>query len=343
MTDASPEVLIEGMRAFHVTGALKAAIELDLFSHIAAGANTAPALAARCGAAERGVRILADFLTIRGFLDKPDGVWRLTPSSAAFLDRAASGYLGDAILFLAAPDRIADALRDPAATVRRGGAEAGASVAPDHPMWVTFARVMAPFARPMARALAADVAAWPDPPASVLDIAAGHGLYGIELALALPGARLTALDWAPVLAVAAENAACHGVADRYHTMAGSAFVIDWGRHDLILLPNFLHHFGFTDCVRLLARARRAGGRVLAVDYMPNPDRVSPPRAASFSFQMLIGTPEGDAYTHAELDGMAREAGFAGIAATPLGATAQTVVEFVRKANNCGQPHQSPNS
>ncbi len=40
----------------------------------------------------------------------------------------------------------------------------------------------------------------------MLDIAAGHGLFGIAIANRFPKAHVTALDWANVLAVAQENA-----------------------------------------------------------------------------------------------------------------------------------------
>jgi hypothetical protein len=46
-----------------------------------------------------------------------------------------------------------------------------------------------------------------------------------------------------------------------------------------------------------------------VEFVPNPDRVSPAPAASFALVMLATTPAGDAYTFEELAGMLREAGF----------------------------------
>jgi hypothetical protein len=47
-------------------------------------------------------------------------------------------------------------------------------------------------------------------------------------------------------------------------------------------------------------ALKPGGRVVVLEYVPNPDRVSPPIAAGFGLTMLAGTPAGDAYTLAEL-------------------------------------------
>ena len=49
---------------------------------------------------------------------------------------------------------------------------------------------------------------------------------------------------------------------------------------------------------------------MTLEFIPNPDRVSPPQAAAFSLMMLGTTPTGDAYTFSELETMFRNAGFA---------------------------------
>ena len=86
-------------------------------------------------------------------------------------------------------------------------------------------------------------------------------------------------------------------------LAGSAFDVDLGTdYDVVLVPNFLHHFNPADCVRFLKRchaALRPGGRVAIVEFVPNPDRVTPPQAAGFSLVMLATTPERDACTFDE--------------------------------------------
>jgi tRNA G37 N-methylase Trm5 len=145
----------------------------------------------------------------------------------------------------------------------------------------------------------------------VLDIAAGHGMFGIAFAREDPQATVTGLDWAIVLEVAKENAAAAGVADRYRTIAGSAFEVDWGTgYDLVLLPNFLHHFDVPSCVRVLEKTAAAlahGGHVVIVEFVPDDDRSGPPEAVRFALTMLAGTPGGDAYTFAEYRDMLAKA------------------------------------
>jgi len=83
----SPVQIFETLTAYQDTGALKAAIELDLFSAISDKGATANELATRCHAAERGVRILSDYLTVLGFLEKKGDRYQLTKDSATFLIR----------------------------------------------------------------------------------------------------------------------------------------------------------------------------------------------------------------------------------------------------------------
>src|SRR5204863_9150698 len=122
-----------------------------------------------------------------------------------------------------------------------------------------------------------------------------------------PNAEIVAQDWPNVLEVAQENARAAGVSDRYRTLPGSAFDVEFGSgYDLILLTNFLHHFDVPTCERLLRKVHAAlgeGGRAVTLEFVPNEDRVTPPDQAAFSLNMLALTPGGDAYTFAALDSM----------------------------------------
>jgi 2-polyprenyl-3-methyl-5-hydroxy-6-metoxy-1,4-benzoquinol methylase len=302
---------MEALNAYQITLALKGAVELEIFTHIADGASTAAEIARRCNAAERGVRILCDFLTISGFLTKTGATYGLTPDSGAFLNKRSPAYIGSIALFLAHPLHLKH-FQDVAAVVRKGGSINDGNMGPDDPVWVDFARWMAPMMRRPAEALAAHVS---DPGRSmkVLDIAAGHGIYGIAVATQNPQAEIVAVDWKNVLEVALANAAGAGVRDRYRTIPGSAFDVDYGTgYDVALVTAFLHHFDAATCVGLLKKVRASmnpGGTLAITEFLPNEDRVSPPIEAKFSFMMLASTPAGDAYTLRELEQMCAEAGF----------------------------------
>jgi 2-polyprenyl-3-methyl-5-hydroxy-6-metoxy-1,4-benzoquinol methylase len=310
----SPALFFDTINAYQRTEALRAAIELDLFTHLAAGPRTAAELAGACKAAPRGVRILADNLSIIGFLRKLGGHYELTPDSEVFLSRRSPGYLGGTVDFLLTAE-IREAFRNLTSAVRRGGTALSAegTVSHDNPIWVEFARAMAPLMQLPARLIADLLDTDGRQPLRVLDVAAGHGLFGITVAQRYPQAQITALDWPNVLAVAAENASRAGVAERHRLLPGSAFEVAWGGpYDVVLLTNFLHHFDLPTCEQLAAKANAslaAGGRALTLDFIPEPDRITPPTVAAFALTMLATTAHGDAYTFAEYQQVFAKAGF----------------------------------
>jgi len=313
-TVPSPEIIFDTLNAHQRTAALRAAVELDLFTAIGGGAVTVPAIAQHIQASEKGTRVLCDFLTIIGFLTKDGREYGLTPSSAAFLNRNSPAYLGTVAHFLSNPD-ITAPFSDLAAVVRKGGTTmpGEGTVEPNNPVWVDFARSMAPLMAFPAQLIAELLGASSGAPWKVLDIAAGHGLFGIAIAQKNPNAQIAALDWEAVLAVAAENAARAGVSARHSLKPGSAFDVDFGTgYDVVLITNFLHHFDTRTNETFLKKVHTAlapGGRAVTLDFVPNDDRVSPPTPAMFSMMMLGSTAHGDAYTFSELDQMLRNAGF----------------------------------
>jgi hypothetical protein len=120
MDAPSPVQIFETLTAYQNTAALKAAIEFDLFTAIGDNGATATELASRCSAAERGLRILCDYLTVLRFLEKKGDRYYLTKDSAAFLNRNSPTYAGGAAEFLLS-DHLTHAFADVAAAVRKGG------------------------------------------------------------------------------------------------------------------------------------------------------------------------------------------------------------------------------
>ncbi|HTQ49396.1 MAG TPA: methyltransferase [Candidatus Acidoferrales bacterium] len=310
----SPDLFFDTLTAYQKTAALNAAVDLDLFTILADKPLTAAEVAARCHAAERGIRILCDYLTVIGFLGKTGNHYNLTPDSAVFLNRRSPAYAGGAMEFLLS-DPLTSAFKHLTAAVRKGGTAESrqGSTSPEHPMWLTFAHAMGGLMFPAAEGLAGLIPLDANRPAKVLDVAASHGVWGFAFARKNPRAQLVALDWEPVLKYTLENARTAGFVDRFSTLAGSAFDVELGTdYDVVLVPNFLHHFNVADCIRFLKRAHaalRPGGRVAIVEFVPNSDRVTPPQPARFSLVMLATTPAGDAYTFAEIADMLSQAGF----------------------------------
>jgi ubiquinone/menaquinone biosynthesis C-methylase UbiE len=327
---ASPDLIFDTLTAYQKSAALKAAIDLDLFTALNDGPLRAEALAKKCNADPRGVRILSDYLVVHGLLLKRNGEYELTPDAKVFLSRKSPAYAGGAAEFLLS-DELMGSFKKLSESARKGGtavSEEG-TIAPEHPVWCSFARAMGGLMFGPAQALAEMLKLDPSKPVKILDVAAGHGTWGICMAKRYAQARVVALDWKPVLEIARENATGAGVADRFSTIAGSAFDVDLGSdYDVVLVPNFLHHFSHGECVGFLRKvhqALRPGGRVAIVEFVPNEDRVTPPPAAAFSLVMLATTPRGDAYTFAEFRSMLKEAGFKEPEFQPLPASVNQVV------------------
>lgn len=310
----SPALFFNTVNSYQKTAAIKAAIELDVFTAISEGQTTPKLIAQKCSASERGMRILCDYLTIQGFLNKEVQCYSLTPDSQVFLVKNSPAYVGNAIEFLLSPT-INAGFGELTAAVQKGGTvipEEG-TIAPDNPVWVQFARSMAPMMGMSAQLIAKLADKDANRKLKILDIAASHGLFGIEFAKNNPHAEIVAVDWANVLEVAKENAQIAGVSDRYSTIAGSAFDVDFGDgYDLVLITNFLHHFDISTCENFLKKVYTSltdNGRAVTLEVIPDEDRISPPDAAAFSLVMLASTPQGDAYTFEEYKSMFSNAGF----------------------------------
>jgi len=326
----SPDLFFDTLTAYQKTAALKAAIELNIFTTMAEGPLTAAEIASRCSSAARSTRILCDYLTVQGFLTKSADSYALTQDTAVFLNRKSPAYAGGAADFILS-DPLINAFKNLAASVRKGGTAEPqqGSTTPEHPMWLTFARAMGGMMIPAAGGLAELIPLDSKRSTKVLDVAAGHGIWGLAFAKKNPQAQVVALDWAPVLEIARENATAARVADRFSTIPGSAFDVDLGKdYDVVLVPNFIHHFNTADNIRFLKKvhaALRPGGTVAVVEFVPSPDRITPPAAAGFSLVMLASTPEGDAYTFAECSDMLSQAGFNSVTKHPLPASMNVAV------------------
>ena len=312
------------------TAAMKAAIALDVFTAIAEGSHTVADVAKRCQTSERGMRMLCDVLVVLGFMTKDNDRYDLTPDSATFLNRRSPAYMGSAAMLIAS-NEMAQALGGLADAVRKGGTvlPQDGALLPENPFWVEFARNMAPMMQMPAAKIAELLDSQSGKPCKVLDVAAGHGVFGIAVARRNPNAIITALDWPNVLEVAKQNAQRAGVADRHHLLPGSAFDVDFGvGYDVVLLTNFMHHFDVPTCERLLRKAHAAlapEGRVVILDFVPDESRISPPATAKFCLTMLTMTAAGDTYTFSEYQQMLGNAEFRSVTFHDIPGMPQQVV------------------
>lgn len=309
-TQINPGRIHQALTSYQLAQALKGAIELRLFTYIGAGSRTAGDLAGKCGGTEKGVRVLCDYLTVHGLLTKTGQEYSLAPDTAVLLDEKSPRYMGQVASYFVHPVMVSK-YNDVAGLVRVGGAT-DHTLSPNEQIWVEFARSMAPMFD-LPASITAQILKQNGAFTNVLDVAAGHGLFGIHVALQNPSAQVTFQDWDNVLEVARQNVRSRGLESRARFLPGSFFDVDLeSGFDLVLLPNFIHHFDYSTNVLLMKKVHASlteGGRVAVIEFVPNEDRISPPDGALFAMRMLGTTPGGDAYTFGEIDRMLQEAGF----------------------------------
>ena len=137
----SPALLFDAINAYQRTATIKAAIELDVFTAMAGAPATVEIIATHCHASPRGIRILCDYLTVLGFLTKSGHQYALTPDSALFLNPNSPAYAGGTLAFLLS-NEIKGAFDHFTEAARKGGTAQSqdGTVAPEHPVWISFAR-----------------------------------------------------------------------------------------------------------------------------------------------------------------------------------------------------------
>lgn len=332
----SPRLFFETASAHERTEVLRGAVKLDLFTQIQRCGGGVEELAQACAATPRAIRILCDYLTVQGFLTKSSAGYALTPDSAFFLSRDAPHYIGGALDYVTSP-AIRKSFAELSKTAQVGGTHDPACdmTSSNNPIWVTYAKSIKPLMRLPAQLLARQIRRDRSSALRVLDVAAGHGMFGIAIAQRFPKARCMALDWAPVLEVALENAKEAGVADQVVCLPGNALEIDWNPpHDLILMVNFMHHFDVPTCKAILSKAFDAlseGGQVLILDYMLDPTEAAPAEAVSFALAMLATTPGGDAHSAQIYRDLCIDIGFRNVSDAPFPAAREHIV-FAEKGS-----------
>src|ERR1044072_8310861 len=137
----SPQLFFQTINAHQRTEALKAAIELEVFTAIGEGNTSVAEIAKRCQTSVKGMRVLCDYLTIMEMLTKQGNNYALTLDSSVFLDQRSPPYLGGAVEFLCSP-MLLEGFKNMAEAVRKGGTAVGeeGTTGTENPVWVKFAR-----------------------------------------------------------------------------------------------------------------------------------------------------------------------------------------------------------
>jgi ubiquinone/menaquinone biosynthesis C-methylase UbiE len=289
----------------------EAALHLGVFDAMDKGAKTAAQISEKTGASPRGIRILLDGLVGIGLITRRGNDFKLAPDTAAFLVHGKPPFAGGLMKhvsrqLISSWMNLADCVRTgkPNKSVNQqgDGAEFFSKFVED-----IFNMSFAP-ASAAAAALIKNV-----DPKSVLDIAAGSGVWGIAMAKDRPHVSVTAVDWAGVIPVTRRIAQQHGVHERFNFVEGDILSADLGSgHHIATLGHILHSEGESRSKQLLKRVHDSmapGGTIVIGEFLTEEGRRGPAIPLIFAVNMLVNTEEGDTFTFKQIGQWLKEAGF----------------------------------
>lgn len=314
----TPDRILQTGMAFWASKTLLSAVEIGLFTELAAGPLGADELGARLDLHERSRRDFLDALVALGFLQRTDGRYANTAETAVFLDRAKPSYLGgilemSSVRLYGFWSRLTDALRSgqPQNEVRTGDPDIFEALYADPARLEGFLAAMTGLSHPANLEIARQLP-WQDW-RSFVDVGTAQGDLAVQIACAHPHLKGAGFDLPPVQPIFEAYAAKAGVASRVRFEAGDFFAQPLPRADVVLMGHVLHDWDLPTKRMLIAKAFDAlpsGGALVVYDALIDDDRRSNAFGLLMSLNMLIETRGGFDYTGDECAGWMRQAGFA---------------------------------
>jgi ubiquinone/menaquinone biosynthesis C-methylase UbiE len=309
----TPERVMQFAWGYAPTLIIEAAVHHRVFDLLDESPKTIKELAKKSGTSQRGLTAIANALVGLNFLSRKGERYALTPESATFLVSTKPAYLG--ALYSHMSSQIIPKWLQLARVVSSGKpAELVNEQKSGAAFFVKLVEAIFPMSYQAARTLGEHLKiSKTKKPISVLDLAAGSGVWGIALAQQSPLVRMSAVDWPQVLKVTRKVAKRHRVANRLTTIPGDILKVDFGSgHQVATLGHILHSEGRERSRKLLRKVFKAlghGGTIAIAEFVPNDERTGPPNALIFAVNMLVNTKDGDTFTFAEMSQWLREAGF----------------------------------
>jgi ubiquinone/menaquinone biosynthesis C-methylase UbiE len=293
--------------------AVRAAVELDLFSVIKQGKKTACEISSQANIDPRGAEVLLNSLVALGFLSKHEDKFENAEVAETYLIPNTPLFMGHYIKINAEMQKAWYQLAD---VIRSGKPvmEVNQQIVAEE-FFPALASSIFPLnffnANVVARELKIDELA---KGSRVLDVASGSAVWSIPFAQANPEISIDALDFPQVLNVTKEYANKFGVDSRYKFIGG-----DWhecklesNSYDVVILGHILHSEGRVRSEQLIAWCQeilKPGGQLVIAEFFLDKEKTGPVPPALFAINMFLATANGCVFSQEELESILKSKGF----------------------------------
>lgn len=291
--------------------ALKAALELDVFTHIAAENFSLPAFCRVTGFHERAARLLLDALANMGYLARSDFEYTLSPTAETFLVKGKKEYLGDVLLAQWAWEARGNTAR---AVRSNKPLNAWLEKHRDLPRalatWYDAETARQEFA-PVWDEIAFDFQ--PNAPLQIVAFGIEAGLRAATLLQKFTRAKLLALDYGAQFArlrPVIESLQLHKRVEYQEGDGLAALPTD--TFDVVMVDTLTEAQPIEENIGILHNAHEAlkmGGWIVLRAAMEEDDRRGPGMVPLWGLDVLLGSVDADVYTRTEYRGMLEAAGF----------------------------------
>ena len=312
----TPDHILKTGFAFWPAKTLLSAVEMALFTELEKHPGDLATVQGRMGLHPRGARDFLDALVALGFLRRESGIYRNTPETSLFLDKAKPSYIGGILEMSNSRlypywGALTTALRtgEPQNESKSGGDPFTALYA-DPAKLREFLRAMSGVSRGANMAIARQFP-WKQYQ-TCCDVGTAQGDLVTQIALANPHIRGIGFDLPEVAPIFEEYVEANGLSNRVSFSPGSFFTDDLPKADVILMGHILHDWDLDQKKMLLCKAHAAvpdGGAVVIYDSIIDDDRSQNAFGLMMSLNMLIETPGGFDYSGTDCIGWMKEAGF----------------------------------
>jgi SAM-dependent methyltransferase len=304
-------------QAYWESAALMAAVELEVFTAVAHGHDTIPAVATAIGISQRNAERLLTALTAMTLLSREGERFANAADVQRFLVKDGERYAGPWILFTkprwTAFGELSERLRRREENTLGQYTEftvddARRYHAATYSIGMGAARLFSRSVDLAGRRL-------------MLDLGGGSGAYSIVATKTFPGLKAIVLDLPPVAVVAKEYIAANDAADRVSALAGDFTTSDFPRGvDVAVMASNLPQYEPALIRLVVGKAFAAlvpGGEMHLIGETLHDDRRGPLSAALWGLNEAVQGSTGVAHTEGEVLGYLRDAGFTDVAVHPF--------------------------